>query len=121
MRILSLKEAGALVGRNTEQLRKLINAGQLACLRSEGGRTPIYVTDEAMRAAGFSLPENLDAGDPSVETLVRGLMDDRARELLQTIAEQRRKIEILKTRVHALESVHADRGGTAHCLPPQAS
>jgi hypothetical protein len=56
MRILSLKEAGALVGRNTEQLRKLINAGQLACLCSEGGRTPIYVTDDALRAAGFSLP-----------------------------------------------------------------
>jgi len=67
MRILSLKEAGALVGRNTEQLRKLINAGQLACLRSEGERTPIYVIDQAMRDAAFSeFPQ--DAGDPSVET-----------------------------------------------------
>jgi len=121
MRILCLKEAGALVGKNTEQLRKLINAGQLACLRSEGGRTPIYVTDEAMRAAGFSLPENLDAGDPSVETLVRGLMDDRARELLQTIAEQHREIEALKTRIRALEALHTYRYGTAHCLPQQAS
>jgi hypothetical protein len=121
MRILSLKEAGALVGRNTEQLRKMINAGQLACLRSEGGRTPIYVTDDALRAAGFSLPENFDAGDPSIETLVRGLMDDRATELLQSIAEQHREIESLKTRVRALESLHAYRGGTAHYLPPHAS
>jgi hypothetical protein len=111
MRILSLKEAAALVGRNTEQLRKLINAGQLACLRSEGGRTPIYVTDEAMRAAGFSLPENLDAGDPSIETLVRGLIDDQVKELLH-------ENEALKARVRALEALHAYRGGTAHCLPP---
>lgn len=121
MRILSLKEAGALVGRNTEQLRKLINAGQLACLRSDGGRTPIYVTDDALRAAGFSLPENFDAGDPSIETLVQGLMDLRASELLQTIAEQRREIAALKTRVRALEALHTYRAGTAHCLPPQAS
>lgn len=91
MRILSLKEAGAAVGKNTEQLRKLINAGQLRCLRSAGERTPISVTDEAMRAAGFALPESFDAGDPSIETLVRGLMEERAAELLQTITEQRRE------------------------------
>ena len=121
MHILSRKEAGALVGRNTEQLRKMINAGQLACLRSEGGRTPIYVSDEALREAGFSLPENFDAGDPSIETLVRGLREDLARELLQTIAEQYREIEALKTRIRALEALHTYRGGTAHCLPPQAS
>jgi AmiR/NasT family two-component response regulator len=84
MRILSLKEAGALVGRNTEQLRKLINAGQLACV-------------------------------------VQGLMDLRASELLRTIAEQRREIAALKTRVRALEALHTYRAGTAHCLPPQAS
>jgi hypothetical protein len=121
MQILSLKEAGTLVGRNTEQLRKLINAGQLVCLRSEGSRTPMYVSDEALSAAEFSLPETLDVGDPSIETLVRGLMDDRAIELLQVITDQGREIEALKTRIRALEALHTYRGGTAHCLPPQAS
>jgi hypothetical protein len=47
-------------------------------------------------------------------------MDLRASELLQTIAEQRREIAALKTRVRALEALHTYRGGTAHCLPPQA-
>jgi hypothetical protein len=79
------------------------------------------MTDEAMRAAGFSLPETLDAGDPSIETLVRVVIDARARELLQPLAELCWEVEALRTRIRARASLHTYRGGPAHYQPRQAS
>lgn len=102
MRILSLKEAGALVGRNTEQLRKLINAGQLACLRSEGERTPIYLPEQAMRDAGFfEFPQ--DAGDPSVETVLGALVNQTLAELQQENTALMRDLQELRHRLVAVE------------------
>jgi hypothetical protein len=41
--------------------------------------------------------------------------------MLQRIEAQGRLIEELKAQVRELTALHSYRGGTAHCLPPQAS
>jgi uncharacterized coiled-coil protein SlyX len=98
-----------LVGRNTEQLRKLINAGQLKCLRSEGERTPIYVTDQAMRDAGFSeFPS--DVGDPSVETVLGALVNQTLAGLRQENTALKGELQALRQRLMVVER---------HALPPQ--
>jgi len=56
MGIGSLTEAAAKVGVSRPQLDRLVSQGKLQVLRGEHPKAPVFVTDAALREAGFELP-----------------------------------------------------------------
>src|SRR5262245_51104720 len=119
MRIGSLTEAAAKLGVSRPQLDRLVSQGTLQVLRGEHPKAPVFVTDDVLRAAGFEPP--VDFGELSAETMIKEAVGGVIAEMSALIQAQARVNEELKSRVRALESLHTYRGGTAHCLPQQAS
>jgi hypothetical protein len=119
MRIGSLPEAASKLEVTRLQLERLVSQGTLHVLRGDHPKAAVFVMDEALRAAWFEPPAHF--GEPSAETLIREVVDRWLAELLQAIADEDKESQESKIRLRALESLHTYRGGTAHCLPPQAS
>jgi hypothetical protein len=116
MRIGSLTEAAAKLGMSRPQLERLVSQGKLHIFRGEHPKAPVFVTDEALKAAGFEPPDEF--GEISAETVITEAVEAFLSEMWQRIEVQDRVIEELKAQVQALTALHSYRGGTAHCLPP---
>src|SRR5215475_15562076 len=110
MRIGSLTEAAAKLGVTRPQLERLVSQGTLHVLRGEHPKAPVFVSDQALREAGYEPPESF--GEVSAETLMEEVARAALQELRREVAELCRELQEQKSRLRALESLHTYRGGT---------
>src|SRR5215211_2900538 len=83
MRIGSLTEAAAKLGVSRPRLERLVSQGTLHVLRGEHPKAPVFVTDEALRKAGFEPPDEF--GEISAETVITEAIEAVLSEMWQRI------------------------------------
>ena len=108
MRIGSLGEAAQKCSGSRSTLARYVSAGRLHVMKGSRATDPVFVSDEAQRAAGLEPPPTFDFGEPPVEDVIREVVEA---SLTQLVCELRAENEALKARVRALESLHAYRAG----------
>ena len=116
MRIGSLTEAASKLGVSRPQLERLVSQGKLHILRGEHPKAPVFVTDEALREAGFEPPDEF--GEISAETVIDEAVKAALGEMEERIKAQDRVIEDLKAQIRVLTGLHVYNPSTSHCLPP---